>query len=86
MTAGFRIDGREYEMSSIRRVTLRDTLTFNAEARRADLGITWAGLLALVDEVTARRRMPRAPRCPVRLPRGASGGAHGRPVRAGASR
>ena len=53
MTAGFRIDGREYEMSSIRRVTLRDTLTFNAEARRADLGITWAGLLALVDEVTA---------------------------------
>lgn len=53
MTAGFFIDGREYEMSSIRRVTLRDTLTFNAEARRAGLGITWAGLLALVDEVTA---------------------------------
>ncbi|MBK8399923.1 MAG: hypothetical protein IPL29_02280 [Propionivibrio sp.] len=52
MTAGFFIDGREYEMSSIRRVTLRDTLTFNAEARRAGLGITWAGLLAL-DEVTA---------------------------------
>ena len=53
MTAGFRIGDTVYEMSSIRRVTLRDTLTFNAEARRADLGITWAGLLALVDEVTA---------------------------------
>lgn len=53
MTAGFRIGDAVYEMASVRRVTLRDSLQFNAEARRENLGITWAGLLALVDEVSA---------------------------------
>ena len=53
MTAGFRIGDTTYEMESVRRVTLRDSILFNAEARRADLGITWAGLLDQVDQVSA---------------------------------